>query len=55
MAIKEIKMGEILSTKNIGLRRPGNGLSPNFMDKILGLKATRNIKIGTLIVLGDVK
>ncbi len=55
MTIKKIKKGEILSTKNIGLRRPGNGLSPNFMDKILGLKATRNIKKGTLIVLGDFK
>ena len=55
MTIKEIKKGEILSAKNIGFRRPGNGLSPNFMDKILGLKATRNIKRGTLIAFGDFK
>ena len=49
MAIKEIKMGEILSTKNIGLRRPGNGLSPNFMDKILTVPGKDKI-LGVTIV-----
>lgn len=55
MTVRDIKKGETLGRKNIGIRRPGTGLHPTMMEKILGLKATRNIKKGTLLSFGDFK
>jgi N,N'-diacetyllegionaminate synthase len=53
--IKDVKMGSRLTNKNIGFRRPGNGLSPKFIDHVLGLKASKNLKAGELLSFGDVK
>lgn len=42
VSVKEIKKGEPLSRKNITIKRPGNGIQPGDLDKILGrtVKAT---------------
>ena len=53
--IKDVKMGNKLTNKNIGFRRPGNGLSPKFIDHVLGLKASKNLKAGELLSFGDVQ
>lgn len=53
VALKDIKNGELLTIDNIGLRRPGNGLPPSTFDKIVGLKATKNILKAGLIEFGD--
>ena len=53
--IKDIKMGSTLTTKNIGFRRPGNGLPPKFIDYVMASKATRNMKKGELLSFGDFK
>ena len=45
-AIKDIKKGETFTNKNIKSIRPGKGLKPKYLDKILGLKAKRDIKFG---------
>ncbi len=46
-AVDSIKAGDILTEKNIRSIRPGFGLHPKYLDKILGKKARINIEIGT--------
>jgi N,N'-diacetyllegionaminate synthase len=53
VALSDIKKGERLNEKNIGLRRPGNGLAPAFLEKTLGLKAAKSLKKGDLLKIGD--
>ena len=43
-AIKDIEKGEKFTKENIRVLRPRVGLVPLFYDKILGKKATKNIK-----------
>ncbi len=45
--VKEIKTGEVFTEENIRSIRPGYGLSPKYLKKILGKHATQNIKKGT--------
>lgn len=42
VAAKEIKRGELLSSENLTVKRPGTGISPMEWDSILGLVAIRN-------------
>ena len=55
VAINDIPEGEELTTGNIGLRRPGNGLPPAKLKQVLGLKANHFINKGSLIKSGDFK
>jgi len=50
-AISEIKEGDEFSMKNIGLRRPGNGLTPEYFEMVLGKKSTKYFKKGEMIQL----
>ena len=45
--IENIKAGDTLTKKNIKSIRPGFGLSPIELDKVLGLKVNKNVKKGT--------
>ena len=49
----DIEKGETFNEKNIGLRRPGNGLSPTMIEKIYNKKSSKKILKGSLIKLGD--
>ncbi len=53
VTLKDVKKGEKFGSNNIGFRRPGTGLSPNFIDNIIGLKSVRDIKKGKKINFGD--
>lgn len=53
VALKEIHRGELLSSGNIGLKRPGDGLPAALFDKITGLKAAKSIEKGSLLKWGD--
>lgn len=53
VALRDISLGERLDKDNLGLRRPGGGLQPDMINKILGLSATRDISKGELLSLGD--
>ena len=44
VAKKYIKKGEIFNKNNLTQKRPGNGISPIFINKILGKKAKKNYK-----------
>lgn len=44
VAKKNIKSGEILTTKNITAKRPGTGISPKFFYNFIGKKAARDIE-----------
>ena len=53
VALQKIKTGEMIDETNIGLRRPGNGLPPEMLPRVLGLKANRDIQRGEKITIGD--
>ena len=45
--IKDINKGEVLSSENVKSIRPGFGLKPKYLSKVIGSKALRNIEKGT--------
>ena len=45
--INNIKAGEVFTEKNVRSIRPGYGLHPRYLKKILGRRATQDIKRGT--------
>lgn len=47
--VEDIKAGEVFTNENIKAIRPGNGLLPKHLSKILGKKASKDIKKGTPI------
>tara|TARA_B100000953_G_scaffold268299_1_gene237436 strand:- start:1477 stop:2535 length:1059 start_codon:yes stop_codon:yes gene_type:complete len=53
VALDDIQIGDIFTEKNIGMRRPGNGLSPNMFESIIGKKAIKQIKKFKMIDKGD--
>jgi len=55
VALRDIALGETLGNANIGLRRPGGGLAPEMIHSVLGLLATRDIKRGERLSLGDMR
>jgi N,N'-diacetyllegionaminate synthase len=54
VALKEIAAGQLLTTDNVALRRPGTGLPPELFDVVLGKTATRALARGEPLTLGDV-
>jgi sialic acid synthase SpsE len=53
VAVRTIARGQILTMDNIALRRPGTGLPPDMFDRVLGHIATRELRAGELLKLGD--
>ena len=53
VALNDIMEGEEFSEKNIGLRRPGNGLKPIMLKKILGQISKQKISKGKLLTIDD--
>ena len=51
----KIKKGEVLSEKNLIMKRPGTGISPTHLKKILGKKAKRNLADDKILKLSDIK
>ena len=49
VASQNIKKGEVLTEKNIAVKRPGNGISPMKWDSVIGSIATKNYNIDDLI------
>ncbi len=51
VAARDIKRGELFSTDNITVKRPGNGISPMKWDTVLGKSAPRDFAADELIDL----
>ena len=51
VALTSIKKGEELTIHNIGVKRPGTGISPMKWDEVLGTTAQKNFIVDELIVL----
>jgi N,N'-diacetyllegionaminate synthase len=51
VAIKPIRKGDIFSKKNIGVKRPGTGISPMLWDKVIGQIATKDFVEDELITI----
>ena len=49
-----IKAGEVLSINDLTLKRPGNGLPPSYINKIIGLKTNKNIDQDCIILKEDI-
>lgn len=49
--VKEIRKGEVISREAVRSVRPGYGLSPKYLEKILGMRALRDIKPNTPVRL----
>ena len=49
MAKNNIKKGELFSVKNLSFKRPGYGISPMKIMRILGKRAKKNFKKDDLI------
>ena len=49
VALKNIREGEIFTIDNLGVKRPGNGISPLNWDRYIGTPATRNYQQDELI------
>ncbi len=51
VAIKKIHKGEIFSEENIGVKRPGTGISPMQWDEVIGKRAVRDYEEDELITI----
>ena len=49
----EIQQGEVISTENIGIKRPASGLEPKFYDDLIGKIVKKNIPSDTPITWND--
>ena len=48
-AVKDIAEGEIFTTDNIRVIRPGYGMAPKYLESIIGRAASKSISRGTPI------
>ena len=49
VAVRPIKEGEIFTAENLGVKRPGNGISPMQLDYMMGKRASRDYVIDEVI------
>ena len=50
---KFIKKGKIVTINDLDFKKPGNGISPDNIKKIIGKKVKKNIKHNVILKLSD--
>jgi sialic acid synthase SpsE len=53
-AAEKIVKGETFTEENLIMLRPGSGIHPIFLDKIIGQRAKRDVRAGYLLSWEDV-
>lgn len=54
VTLKKIDAGDELTLENIGVKRPGDGIPPKYLDTILGCKAKRQINANVQLKVKDI-
>jgi N,N'-diacetyllegionaminate synthase len=55
VALKDLNQDDVFSHENLGLRRPGTGLKPSELEKIIGKKVSKKIIKGKILQKDDYK
>ena len=55
VAARSIAAGAILGADDLAVKRPGTGLPPQFLDRLVGRTATRALEADTLLTLEDIR
>lgn len=55
VAVRNIKAGAILEKEDIAILRPGSGIPPEYVDRVIGLRVKRVIKSNSVICWKDLK
>ncbi|MDA9723196.1 N-acetylneuraminate synthase family protein [Candidatus Pelagibacter sp.] len=55
VVLDKIKKGDKFSKKNLGVKRPGNGIKPEFIYKIFSKRSRKNLKYDEILKWSDVK
>ena len=55
VSVRDIKAGEVIKEDMIWSKRPGTGIPSYLMDKVIGLRAKRNIPANTLVSWDDLE
>ena len=55
VAKKDILKGEIITENMLEIKRPGTGIEPKYLDKIIRRKAKKNLDRDTLLKFADLK
>lgn len=51
VATKKIQKGDVFSEENIGVKRPGTGISPMKWDEVMGMKSNKDFEVDELIII----
>lgn len=54
-ALQSIEKNKKINESMIGIQRPGTGIAPKYLQKVLGKKAKRNLKEGRILKWNDFK
>lgn len=52
---KKLKKNQVITKDSIKIIRPGKGIEPKFLNKIIGMKVSKNINFGDRVTLSSVK
>jgi sialic acid synthase SpsE len=55
VAARALKVGQTIGPKDVDIKRPGTGLSPMKIDKVLGRRLKRALKTDDLVLLADLE
>ncbi len=55
VASRNLASGTILQTEHLRLKKPGNGLSAEFLEKVIGKRLRQNLQTDQLLQLSDVE
>ncbi len=55
VATRDIPRGACLGRENVAIRRPGHGIQPKDLEKVMGLPVTADIKADNVVTWANLK